>query len=572
MGTPSRFELLAKEDYWAIWIGFAIAIVGLLIFLLNPSGNIDKNFEKYNEIIEQEANHPFRTILWYKAVDAKQKITGSSQEHGEFLSKLFGQPYKWKTNPIEAFYLSDEQAEYRNVKQEQKLKVAKEKEQAAFLLAESDENNAKEANYLNKDLNEKAEKSILLWREAHREASAANKKILKSGYNYLIYVIPMAIIIGLIFSFGAHFLGFGAFQFLKAYFIVFLLALGAYILGNQATLAEFGLGFPLWAIFIGMIISNTIGVANWIKPALQTEYYIKTGLVLLGFEILFEKIILVGLPGIFVTWFVTPVVIVVTFWFGQRILKIQSKELNIVISSDMSVCGVSAAIATAAACKAKKEELTLAVGMSLAFTAIMMVLLPITIKALDMPDILGGAWIGGTIDSSGAVVAAGALLGERGMFVAATIKMIQNMMIGVVSFFVALWWSLKYSSNEQSTDKVNKVSWIEIWYRFPKFILGFVAASIFISVISSILGSDASYALLEKGLTGAFTKDLREWLFCLAFASIGLSSDFRQFKKYLKGGKPLILYVCGQTFNLILTLTVAYIMFYVLFKYITEAL
>jgi uncharacterized integral membrane protein (TIGR00698 family) len=572
MVKPSRFELLAKEDYWAIWIGFFVFIVCMIIFFTSPPPNMEKKFSESNDIIEKEKELPFKSIEWYNAVEDKQKITGSSQEHGKFLKKLFSSPHKWSSNPIDAFYLSDEAAKERNREAQQKYEDLKSKEIVALSNAKIAEEAARNADFRNNDLNEKAETSILIWRDVKREASAAKKKIMTSGYNYLVYMIPMSLIVGLIFSFGAHFLGFGFIRFFKGYFAVFTLALVAYVLGAQTTLAEFGLGFPLWAIFLGIIIANTVTIPEWIKPALQTEYFIKTGLVLLGFEILFEKILLIGIPGIFVTWIVTPIVIVSTFWLGQRILKIASKELNIVICSDMSVCGVSAAIATAAACKAKKEELTLAVGMSLTFTAIMMVVLPIVIKATGMPDVLGGAWIGGTIDSSGAVVAAGALLGERGMFVAATIKMIQNMMIGVISFFVAMWWTMKYNVTDQVNETGKKVSWAEIWYRFPKFILGFVAASIIVSLISSYLGPDACYALIEKGVTGAMTKDMREWLFCLAFASIGLSTDFRQLKKHLKGGKPLILYVCGQSFNLLLTLTMAYLMFYVFFRSITDSL
>jgi uncharacterized integral membrane protein (TIGR00698 family) len=572
MGKPSRFELLAKEDYWAIWIGFFVFIVCMIIFFTSPPPNMEEKFSESNEIIEKEKELPFKSIEWYNAVEDKQKITGSSQEHGKFLKKLFSSPHKWSSNPIDAFYLSDEAAKDRNKEAQQKYDDLISKEIVALSNAKIAEEAARNADFSNNDLNEKAETSILKWRDAKREASAAKKKIMTSGYNYLVYMIPMSLIVGLIFSFGAHFLGFGFIRFFKGYFAVFALALIAYVLGAQTTLAEFGLGFPLWAIFLGIIIANTVTIPEWIKPALQTEYFIKTGLVLLGFEILFEKILLIGIPGIFVTWIVTPIVIVTTFWLGQRVLKIASKELNIVICSDMSVCGVSAAIATAAACKAKKEELTLAVGMSLTFTAIMMVVLPIIIKATGMPDVLGGAWIGGTIDSSGAVVAAGALLGERGMFVAATIKMIQNMMIGVISFFVAMWWTMKYNVTDQVNETGKKVSWAEIWYRFPKFILGFVAASIIVSLISSYLGPDACYALIEKGVTGAMTKDMREWLFCLAFASIGLSTDFRQLKKHLKGGKPLILYICGQSFNLLLTLTMAYLMFYVLFRSITDSL
>src|SRR5690606_3004756 len=139
---------------------------------------------------------------------------------------------------------------------------------------------------------------------------------------------------------------------------------------------------------------------------------IKTGLVLLGAEILLGQLVALGLPGIFVAWIVTPIVLVSTFAFGQRVLGIRSKSLNMVISADMSVCGVSAAIATAAACRAKKEELSLAIGMSLTFTVVMMVLMPAAIRALGMSDVLGGAWMGGTIDSTGAVAAAGGILGE----------------------------------------------------------------------------------------------------------------------------------------------------------------
>lgn len=170
---------------------------------------------------------------------------------------------------------------------------------------------------------------------------------------------------------------------------------------------------------------------------------IKTGLILLRAEVLFGKILAIGLPGIFVVWGVTPIVLICTYIFGQMVLKIPSKTLNIVISADMSVCGTSAAITTAASCRAKKEELTLSIGLSLVFTAIMMIAMPAFIKAMGMPEVLGGAWMGGTIDSTGAVAAAGAFLGEKALYVAATIKMIENIMIGATAFGVALYWCIR---------------------------------------------------------------------------------------------------------------------------------
>ena len=119
----------------------------------------------------------------------------------------------------------------------------------------------------------------------------------------------------------------------------------------------------------------------------------------------------------------------------------QSKTLNITLAADMSVCGVSrAAIATAAACRAKKEELKLAIGISLVFTSVMMIVIPNIINATGMDHVLGGAWIGGTIDATGAVAAAGAFLSDKALYVAATVKLIQNILIGVIAFAVALYW------------------------------------------------------------------------------------------------------------------------------------
>ena len=232
----------------------------------------------------------------------------------------------------------------------------------------------------------------------------------------------------------------------------------------------------------------------------------------------------------------------------------------------MSVCGVSAAIATAAACRATKEELTTAVGLSMIFTSIMMIALPAFINAVGMPEVLGGAWIGGTIDATGAVVAAGAFLGDTALNVAATIKMIQNILIGVLAFGVAIYWTTKVDNEAGRT-----VGASEIWLRFPKFVLGFLGSSILLSLLYEVLNPATAIVLVENGVLD-FTSDMRGWLFCLAFASIGLSTNFRELRAQFHGGKPLILYVCGQTLNLCLTLLMAWIMFYKVFPEITNSL
>jgi len=309
-------------------------------------------------------------------------------------------------------------------------------------------------------------------------------------------------------------------RFAIAFPVLFLLALLAFVLASQDVVKYYSLSYALWALLAGLLISNTIGTPAFLRPAVRTELYIKTGLVVLGAEVLFSKLMALGVPGIFVAWVVTPTVLISTFWFGQKILKMGSPSLNMVISADMSVCGVSAAIATAAACRAKKEELSAAIGLSLIFTVVMMVVMPAIIKGVGMSPVLGGAWMGGTIDSTGAVGAAGALLGDEALTVATTVKMIQNVLIGVVAFAVAVYW-VRYQSPEGANARPQLS---EIWNRFPKFVLGFLAASLAFSAIYSF--HPAGKEMIGAMISGS-TKTLRGWFFCLAFVSIGLDTNFK---------------------------------------------
>lgn len=336
------------------------------------------------------------------------------------------------------------------------------------------------------------------------------------------------------------------------FFALFLLAVLSYFLANQTGIRAAGVGYAFWALLIGLVISNTVGTPGWLKPALRSELYIKTGLVLLGAEILFNRILNLGPPGLFVAWLVTPIVIFFMYRFGTRVLKIASPSLVIVIAAATSVCGVSAAIAVAAAARAKKDELTLAVGMTLVFTVVMMILMPMGIRAIGMDPIVGAAWIGGTVDATGAVVAAGAMLGEEAGQVAAVVKMIQNVLIGVVAFLVAVYWVTTIEKKEGAARPA--VS--EIWTRFPKFILGFIGASLLFSfVLVPTLGDDTVTGVLD------ITSDFRGWFFCLAFVSIGLESNMKRLMGQVQDGQPIKLYLVGQTFNLVLTLVAAYLAF-----------
>ncbi len=563
--TSSWSDLWKKEDYWAIWIAFFLLAVGLVIFLNNKPAGMEEKIVKANAVMEAEAARaPFKTIEYYEAQDVKGGIKGTNEPIAKTIAKFTAKPKGWSNNPLDGLTLSQSAADAKSAAAQAAYEQAKATTVAAKSEAAIAQDAAIAAGFQDEGLNQAAKDKIGAWRKTKAKESSAKSKASVKPYN-VIYTLPvLMIVIGLLFSVGIKAMGKDAGAFLKGFVFVFALAALSYLLAGQATMKQYGVEYAVWAIVIGMLISNTVGTPKWVKPALETEFYIKAGLVLLGASVLFNKIVAIGIPGIFVAWVVTPIVLVTTFIFGQKVLKMSSKTLNITISADMSVCGTSAAIAAAAACRAKKEELTLSIGLSLVFTAIMMVAMPAVIKATGMPYILGGAWMGGTIDATGAVAAAGAFLSQEALYVAATIKMIQNVLIGVVAFFIAIYWCYK-------VDCVpgQKVSAWEIWHRFPKFVLGFLAASITFSTLYGSLGSDTAFSLVDHGVLRGFSSHFQGWFFCLAFASIGLATNFRELAHYFKGGKPLILYVCGQSFNLVLTLLMAYIMFYVVFPDIT---
>ena len=415
-----------------------------------------------------------------------ESLSLAKEPISKFLENLTAKPGGWTVNPLDAF-LTNPTGKPINMKDGSEVADAK-------LLAEAAERLAKEKNFEDKATNSHAKQLIENGQSAKKKWRKLQDKQKPLTFSFP-FMIGLFALLGILFGFGNWKMG-GEFPvFIKGFAFVFFLAFISLFLAGQKNLKDLGIEYAVWAIVLGMLISNTIGTPGWITSALKTEFYIKTGLIIMGAEVLFNKILAIGLPGMFVAWIVTPIVLVSTFWFGQNVLKIKSKSLNITISADMSVCGVSAAVATAAASKATREELTVAIGLSMVFTAIMMIVMPLFIKFIGMPEVLGGAWIGGTIDSSGAVVAAGAALGDKAMYVAATIKMIQNVLIGFVAFGVAVYFATKVEKGEGQA----KVGVGEIWRRFPKFILGFIGASLLFTAIYTSLGKGMAEVVIDKG-------------------------------------------------------------------------
>lgn len=366
-------------------------------------------------------------------------------------------------------------------------------------------------------------------------------------------LMVLASMIGLmaLFSTGVKAMGGEPRKYVPAFTAIFIIGYIAQIIAAQKTFKTYGFEYVFWALLTGILIRNLVDLPDWLKHAVKTELYIKTGLVLLGAEILFNVLMNLGIYGLVLAWAVTPIVLYITYVLGANRWKME-KSLALLIASATSVCGVSAAIAMAAASKAKKQHLTVTISMSLIFTSLMLVGMPLVIKSVGMSQIIGGAWIGGTIDSSGAVVAAGELLGEEAMEVAIVIKMIQNMMIGILAFVVAVIWVLRIERDPEAP----RPSVLDIWYRFPKFILGFIALSLVSSfILNPMIGETALSGILSV------TKGLRTYFFSMAFVCIGLETGFKELGENIESRDPLKLYLFGQTLNIVMTLIFALFLF-----------
>jgi len=216
------------------------------------------------------------------------------------------------------------------------------------------------------------------------------------------------------------------------------------------------------------------------------------------------------------------------------------------LSSAVSICGVSAAIAACGAIQGDKKKLSYVTSLVLIVAVPMMVLMPWAAKAFNMPDTVAGAWLGGTLDTSGSVVAAGALISEIAMKAGVIVKFSQNVLIGVAAFLISLWWTFK-----KGAEKGERPSAAVIWERFPKFVLGFVIASLVFSFLLDEATVNATKATLAA---------LRVLWFGLAFTCIGLETRFTELVS-MEGGRPAAAFLVAQAANVLWTLLLAYLLF-----------
>ncbi|MBF4518277.1 putative sulfate exporter family transporter [Flavobacterium sp. ANB] len=348
-------------------------------------------------------------------------------------------------------------------------------------------------------------------------------------------------------TFGTFLIGKSVKNFLIVFPIVYILTVIALIIAGNTTVKAINLEAVIFSLIIGLAIGNFFKLPEWFKSALSTEVFVKIGLVLLGTSVIFSDILKAGSLGLIQALIVVLSVWYFAFWLCRK-LKVDD-ELTMMISSAVSICGVSAAIATSGAIKGDSKKLSYVISIVLVTAIPMMIFMPMIAKYFNFPEEVTGAWLGGSIDTSGAVVASGTLVGETALKISTIVKFSQNVLLGLAAFAISVYWT--YTHNKSAEVAASKPTLSVIWERFPKFVIGFILASL---VFSFLLTADVRDSVKDS------LKNLQGIWFALAFTSIGLETNFKDLLQN-NSRKPLYAFLIAQLFNVIVTLIIAFILF-----------
>jgi uncharacterized integral membrane protein (TIGR00698 family) len=291
--------------------------------------------------------------------------------------------------------------------------------------------------------------------------------------------------------------------------------------------------YVLWAILIGLAISNTVGVPEIFRSGVATyEFWLKTGIVLLGSRFLLGDVLKLG--GVSLGLVAIEIAVAIGFMtllgraFGLR------PKLTSLLAVGSAVCGVSAIIATQGAIEADDEDSSFAIAAILALGALSLFTFPLIGHALHLSDHAYGLWAGLAVDNTAEATAAGALYSDAAGKLSVLAKTTRNAMIGFVVLAYAIYWA----SQGQAKTVGNKAAFL--WQKFPKFVLGFLLISIL-----------ATYHFFTKDQTTALA-NLSRWAFLLTFAGVGLRTNFREMRK--QGLRPFAVGAIGEVAIAVFTL------------------
>ncbi len=362
---------------------------------------------------------------------------------------------------------------------------------------------------------------------------------------------------------GGIFMKFDLKNYIPGFLIIFILSFIAMVIAKEAFIKKWGISYVLFALAFGLIISNVFRVPEFVRAAGQTEFFVKIGLVCMGATIMFSDLLKGGAVGLIQALVVATVVWFMTYGIC-RAFKV-SERFSAIIASANAICGVSATIAAGGAIMGDPKEVSYMVAWVLVCAVVLILIMPPIAIYLNLSPAWAGAWVGGVIDNTGAVIAAGEVIGVQNpaakdiaVKAAAMVKMSQNVLIGFAAFFMALWATLSLDRKERA--EAEAPSLMEVWYRFPKFVVGFIVSSL---VISFLVEPAYGNELAKKA--GKLSKSYRSWFFTFCFVAIGLETNFKELIS-VGGGRPAIAYWLSQTANAIWTLLVSYVLWEVWFK------
>jgi uncharacterized integral membrane protein (TIGR00698 family) len=359
-----------------------------------------------------------------------------------------------------------------------------------------------------------------------------------------------------VFTAATAALGYRVRDFLGAFVVVYIVSLLLYFLGLWDQAAKYSLEPPLVGLVLGLLISNTVGVPSWASAGLRVELFIKIGIVLLGTGLPLTLIAWAGPVALLQAAIVSLVTFGVIFFLATRLGL--DKRLAAVLGTGGAVCGVSASIAITGAVGAKKEHSSIAISLVVLWAIVLIFVLPFIARSLGLAAGVAGAWIGTSelADATGLAAAqayggfAGKVAGIAGKADDAVnaftlMKVIgRDIWIGVWAFVLSIIAATRWQS--AGADKAGAA---QIWQRFPKFVIGFLLASLIITLVSH----GYSYADYKKLVLPSLVtplQSLRVWAFTFTFLSIGLTTRIRDFAAV--GAKPFYAFTAGVIVNVIL--------------------
>ena len=384
--------------------------------------------------------------------------------------------------------------------------------------------------------------------------------------NILRYVAQFVLWLA-VFAAALTTLGHKAREFIPSFVFLYLLSILVIAAGQWDQANRYNLEAPLIALVLGLAISNLAGLPRWLDSGFRVEFYIKTGIVLLGATLPFTLILWAGPVAIFQASIVSIVTFLVIFFVGRRLGL--DRRLCATLGAGGAVCGVSAAIAVAGAVGAKRDHAPIAITTVILWAIVMIFVLPLVSRALQLPAGVAGAWIGTSefADAAGfaaaesyaglanAHVAGIAGTGDQAVWAFTLMKVVgRDVWIGIWAFVLAIISITRW----ERTEIGRRPDAAEIWWRFPKFVLGFIAASLIVTAVASGY-SLADYNKIVNPALVAPIKDLRTWAFIFCFLSIGLTTRFRELAR--TGAKPFLAFTSGVAVNVVLGFVLSALVF-----------